>query len=32
MNRNKSFFTHAFLPDSTGKEIFVREDALKLEK
>ena len=32
MNRNKSFFTHAFLPDSTGKEIFVREDTLKLEK
>ena len=32
MNRNKDFLTHVFLPDSTGKEIFVREDAIKLEK
>jgi len=32
MNRNKSFLTHVFLPESTGKEIFVREDAVKLEK
>jgi hypothetical protein len=32
MNRNKSFFTHVFLPNSTGKEIYVREDTLKLEK
>lgn len=32
MNRNKDFLTHTFLPDSTGKEIFVREDAIKLEK
>lgn len=32
MNRNKSFLTHVFLPNTTGKEIYVREDALKLEK
>lgn len=32
MNRNKSFFTHVFLPESTGKEIYVREDTVKLEK
>ena len=32
MNRNKDFLTHTFLPDSTGKEIFVREDTVKLEK
>ena len=32
MNRNKSFFTHVFLPESTGKQIFVREDTIKLEK
>jgi hypothetical protein len=32
MNRNKSLFTHTFLPDSTGKEIYVREDTVKLEK
>lgn len=32
MNRNKSFFTHVFLPNSTGKQIYVREDTLKLEK
>ena len=32
MNRNKSFLTHVFLPDSTGKEIYVREDTIKMEK
>ncbi len=32
MNRNKSFLTHVFLPNTTGKEIYVREDTLKLEK
>lgn len=32
MNRNKSFLTHVFLPNSTGKQIYVREDTLKLEK
>jgi hypothetical protein len=32
MNRNKDFLTHTFLANSTGKEIFVREDAIKLEK
>jgi hypothetical protein len=32
MNRNKSFFTHKFLPDSSGKEIYVREDVVKLSK
>jgi len=30
MNRNKDFLTHVFLPDSTGKQIYVREDTLKL--
>jgi len=32
MNRNKSFLTHKFLAESTGKEIYVREDTVKLEK
>jgi hypothetical protein len=32
MNRNKNFLTHTFLPDSTGKEIYVREDTVQLEK
>lgn len=32
MNRNKSFFTHVFLSNSTGREIYVREDTVKLEK
>jgi hypothetical protein len=32
MNRNKSFLTHVFLPNSTGKEIYVREDTVKLQK
>lgn len=32
MNRNKSFLTHKFLPESTGKVIYVREDTVKLEK
>ena len=32
MNRNKGFLTHNFLPNTTGKQIYVREDALKLEK
>jgi hypothetical protein len=32
MNRNKGFFTHVFLPNSTGREIYVREDTIKLEK
>lgn len=32
MNRNKDFLTHVFLPDSTGKVIYVREDVVKLEK
>jgi len=32
MNTNKSFLTHTFLPDSTGKEIYVREDTVQLEK
>jgi hypothetical protein len=32
MNRNKSFLTHVFLPNTTGKEIYVREDTVKLEK
>jgi hypothetical protein len=32
MNRNKDFLTHKFLPNTTGKQIYVREDALKLEK
>jgi hypothetical protein len=31
MNRNKDFLTHRFLPEYTN-EIFVREDAVKLEK
>lgn len=32
MNRNKGFLTHVFLPDSTGRIIYVREDVVKLEK
>jgi hypothetical protein len=32
MNRNKGFLTHVFLPNTTGKEIFVREDTVQLEK
>lgn len=32
MNRNKSFLTHIFLPNTTGKQIYVREDTVKLEK
>lgn len=32
MNRNKSLLSHVFLPESTGKQIYVREDAVKLEK
>jgi hypothetical protein len=32
MNRNKSFLTHVFLPNSTGRVIYVREDTVKLEK
>lgn len=32
MNRNKDFLTHNFLLNTTGKQIYVREDALKLEK
>jgi hypothetical protein len=32
MNKNKSFLTHVFLPNSTGREIYVREDTVKLEK
>ena len=32
MNRNKNFLTHVFLPNSTGKQIYVREDVVKLEK
>lgn len=31
MNRNKSFLTHSFLPETT-KEIYVREDVVRLEK
>ena len=31
MNRNKSFLTHTFLPETTG-EIYVREDTVQLEK
>jgi len=32
MNRNKNFLTQVFLPNSTGKVIYVREDTVKLEK
>jgi uncharacterized protein YuzE len=32
MNRNRSFLTHFFLPTSTGRFIYVREDLVKLEK
>jgi hypothetical protein len=32
MNRNKGFLTHVFKPNTTGKEIYVREDTVKLEK
>ena len=31
MNKNKDFLTSKFLPNSTGREIYVREDALKLK-
>lgn len=31
MNENKDFLTSNFLPNTTGKEIYVREDALKLK-